>query len=94
MRNASFKSDGVDVNSSKHMVRLLFTSEMCVVSEAASQLMQLVHKTLEVALFGLVQFNIRRGWDSKLIFSTGCLCVFCKGCFRVLLRCSRFYTSI
>uniref|UniRef100_A0A1J3HWD5 Centromere/kinetochore protein zw10-like protein n=1 Tax=Noccaea caerulescens TaxID=107243 RepID=A0A1J3HWD5_NOCCA len=47
MRNSSFKSDGVDVNSSKHMVRLLFTSEMCVVSEAASQLMQLVHKTLE-----------------------------------------------
>uniref|UniRef100_A0A1J3IDB2 Centromere/kinetochore protein zw10-like protein n=1 Tax=Noccaea caerulescens TaxID=107243 RepID=A0A1J3IDB2_NOCCA len=46
-RNSSFKSDGVDVNSSKHMVRLLFTSEMCVVSEAASQLMQLVHKTLE-----------------------------------------------
>lgn len=51
MRNSSFKSDGVDVNSSKHMVRLLFTSEMCVVSEAASQLIQLVHKTLEVALF-------------------------------------------
>uniref|UniRef100_A0A1J3D0Y3 Centromere/kinetochore protein zw10-like protein n=1 Tax=Noccaea caerulescens TaxID=107243 RepID=A0A1J3D0Y3_NOCCA len=47
MRNSSFKSDGVDVNSSKHMVRLLFTSEMCVVSEAASQLMHLVHKTLE-----------------------------------------------
>lgn len=62
MRNASFKSDGVeslDVNSSKHIVRLLFSSEMCVVSEAASQLMHLVHKTLEVALFELGQFNIR-----------------------------------
>ncbi|ESQ51881.1 hypothetical protein EUTSA_v10016293mg [Eutrema salsugineum] len=49
-RNASLKSDGVeslDVNSSKHVVRLLFSSEMCVVSEAASQLMHLVHKTLE-----------------------------------------------
>ncbi|KAJ0262007.1 Centromere/kinetochore protein zw10 [Hirschfeldia incana] len=50
MRNASFKSDGAesfDENSSKHIVRLLFTSEMCVVSEAASQLMHLVHKTLK-----------------------------------------------
>ncbi|KFK31100.1 hypothetical protein AALP_AA6G068100 [Arabis alpina] len=48
MRNA--RSNGVeslDVNSSKHIVRLLFSSEMCVVSEAASQLMHLVHKTLE-----------------------------------------------
>ncbi|KAJ4907219.1 Centromere/kinetochore protein zw10-like protein [Raphanus sativus] len=50
MRNASFKSDGaesIDENSSKHIVRLLFTSETCMVSEAASQLMHLVHKTLE-----------------------------------------------
>ncbi|VVB07353.1 unnamed protein product [Arabis nemorensis] len=44
------RSDGeesLDVNSSKHIVRLLFSSEMCVVSDAASQLMHLVHKTLE-----------------------------------------------
>lgn len=61
MRNANFKSDGVeslDVNSSKHIVCLLFSSERCVVSEAASQLMHLVHKTLEVALFRLLQFNL------------------------------------
>ncbi|KAG5396545.1 hypothetical protein IGI04_018359 [Brassica rapa subsp. trilocularis] len=46
----SLKSDGaesLDVNASKHIVRLLFSSEMCVVSEAASQLVHLVHKTLE-----------------------------------------------
>ncbi|CAH2059704.1 unnamed protein product [Thlaspi arvense] len=44
-RNASFNPDVVE--SSKHIVRLLFSSEMCVVSEAASQLMHLVHTTLE-----------------------------------------------
>ncbi|CAH8389299.1 unnamed protein product [Eruca vesicaria subsp. sativa] len=46
----SLKSDGaetLDASSSKHIVRLLFSSEMCVVSEAASQLVHLVHKTLE-----------------------------------------------
>ncbi|KAJ4891498.1 Centromere/kinetochore protein zw10-like protein [Raphanus sativus] len=46
----SLKSDGLeslDANSSKHIVRLLFSSETCVVSEAASQLVHLVHKTLE-----------------------------------------------
>ncbi|CAN7006752.1 unnamed protein product [Brassica rapa subsp. trilocularis] len=50
MRNASFKSGGaesIDEDSSKHIVRLLFSSEVCMVSEAASQLMHLVHKTLE-----------------------------------------------
>ncbi|WZY81708.1 centromere/kinetochore protein zw10 homolog [Brassica rapa] len=50
MRNASFKSGGaesLDEDSSKHIVRLLFSSEVCMVSEAASQLMHLVHKTLE-----------------------------------------------
>ncbi|KAH0932588.1 hypothetical protein HID58_009705 [Brassica napus] len=36
-----------NANSSKHIVRLLFSSEVCMVSEAASQLMHLVHKTLE-----------------------------------------------
>lgn len=54
MRNASFESGGVeslDEDSSKHMVRLLFSSEVCMVSEAASQLMHLVHKTLEVSSF-------------------------------------------
>lgn len=98
MRNA--RSDGeesLDVNSSKHIVRLLFSSEMCVVSDAASQLMHLVHKTLEVALLGLGNSTLdlcRHGWDNKLIFPTGCLRVFCKGCFRVLPRCSRLYTFI
>ncbi|XP_023640732.1 centromere/kinetochore protein zw10 homolog isoform X2 [Capsella rubella] len=50
IKNANLKYDGVeslDVNSSKHIVYLLFSSERCVVSEAASQLMRLVHKTLE-----------------------------------------------
>lgn len=56
MRNASFKSGGaesLDEDSSKHIVRLLFSSEVCMVSEAASQLMHLVHKTLEVDLLDL-----------------------------------------
>lgn len=60
MRNANSMYDGVeslDVNSSKHIVCLLFSAERCVVSEAASELMHLVHKTLEVGLFGLVQFE-------------------------------------
>ncbi|EFH55681.1 ATZW10 [Arabidopsis lyrata subsp. lyrata] len=43
----NFTIPQVDVNSSKHIVCLLFSSERCVVSEAASQLMHLVHKTLE-----------------------------------------------
>ncbi|WJZ99397.1 hypothetical protein VitviT2T_017845 [Vitis vinifera] len=34
-------------NSSDHVVDLLFLSERCVVSEAASQLMALVHRTLQ-----------------------------------------------
>eukprot|EP00261_Vitis_vinifera_P037838 XP_019079081.1 PREDICTED: centromere/kinetochore protein zw10 homolog isoform X2 [Vitis vinifera] len=35
-------------NSSDHVVDLLFLSERCVVSEAASQLMALVHRTLQL----------------------------------------------
>jgi centromere/kinetochore protein ZW10 len=35
------------MRNAKHIVCLLFSSERCVVSEAASQLMNLVHKTLE-----------------------------------------------
>ncbi|KAJ9176843.1 hypothetical protein P3X46_012115 [Hevea brasiliensis] len=41
------KSAGMAVNSSEHVVDLLFLSERCVVSKAASQLMELVHKTLK-----------------------------------------------
>ncbi|XP_043804728.1 centromere/kinetochore protein zw10 homolog isoform X2 [Manihot esculenta] len=41
------KSAGLAVNSSEHVVDLLFLSERCVVSKAASQLMELVHKTLQ-----------------------------------------------
>ena len=37
-----------DVHSSEHVVDLLFLSERCVVSKAASQLMKLVHQTLKV----------------------------------------------
>ncbi|KAH7576677.1 hypothetical protein JRO89_XS01G0129800 [Xanthoceras sorbifolium] len=36
-----------DVYSSEHVVDLLFLSERCVVSKAASQLMKLVHQTLK-----------------------------------------------
>ncbi|KAI9178581.1 hypothetical protein LWI28_028176 [Acer negundo] len=36
-----------DVHSSEHVVDLLFLSERCVVSKAASQLMKLVHQTLK-----------------------------------------------
>ncbi|KAK1568779.1 hypothetical protein Q3G72_028604 [Acer saccharum] len=36
-----------DVRSSEHVVELLFLSERCVVSKAASQLMKLVHQTLK-----------------------------------------------
>ncbi|KAF3434839.1 hypothetical protein FNV43_RR21926 [Rhamnella rubrinervis] len=40
------KKDG-SVNSSKHIVQLLFLSERCVVSKAATQLMELVHQILK-----------------------------------------------
>lgn len=76
------KSDGadesLDANSSKHIVRLLFSSEMCVVSEAASQLVHLVHKTLEVALSdfcysALAIFSL--GWDNKFCFPAQDVCL-------------------
>ncbi|WCJ37478.1 centromere/kinetochore protein putative (ZW10) [Euphorbia peplus] len=41
------KSAGEANNSSEHVVDLLFLSERCVVSKAASQLMDLVHNTLK-----------------------------------------------
>lgn len=41
------KNDGSAVNSSEH-VQLLFLSESCVVSKAATQLMDLVHQILKV----------------------------------------------
>ncbi|XP_048612103.1 centromere/kinetochore protein zw10 homolog [Brassica napus] len=71
----SLKSDGadesLDANSSKLIVRLLFSSEMCVVSEAASQLVHLVHKTLEdvclsSARVGLEFYHAAR--DSILLY--------------------------
>ncbi|XWS47374.1 hypothetical protein CRYUN_Cryun14cG0146900 [Craigia yunnanensis] len=39
--------NGMAINSSKQVVDLLFSSERCVVSKAASQLMELVHQTLQ-----------------------------------------------
>ncbi|XVF21059.1 hypothetical protein REPUB_Repub12eG0057800 [Reevesia pubescens] len=41
------KNDGMAINSSQQVVDLLFSSERCVVSKAASQLMELVHQTLK-----------------------------------------------
>ncbi|XWS36738.1 hypothetical protein CRYUN_Cryun20dG0111500 [Craigia yunnanensis] len=41
------KNDGMIINSSKQVVDLLFSSKRCVVSKAASQLMELVHQTLQ-----------------------------------------------
>ena len=43
------KYSGIAEHSSDHVVDLLFLSERCVVSEAASQLMALVHQTLQVS---------------------------------------------
>ncbi|KAJ8749364.1 hypothetical protein K2173_018853 [Erythroxylum novogranatense] len=40
--------DRNSVNSYKYVVNLLFLSERCVVSETASQLMELIHQTLKV----------------------------------------------
>ncbi|XP_022728518.1 centromere/kinetochore protein zw10 homolog isoform X2 [Durio zibethinus] len=41
------KKDGMAINSSKQVVDLLFSAERCVVSKAASQLMELVHQALQ-----------------------------------------------
>lgn len=41
------KNDGMVGDSSEHVVDLLFMSERCVVSKAASQLMKLVHQILQ-----------------------------------------------
>ncbi|XP_015161959.1 centromere/kinetochore protein zw10 homolog isoform X3 [Solanum tuberosum] len=46
-RNSKVKDDDNAESSSDLVVDLLFTSERCVVSEAASQLMKLVHGTLK-----------------------------------------------
>lgn len=48
-RNSKVKNDDNAESSSDLVVDLLFTSERCVVSEAASQLMKLVHETLKVS---------------------------------------------
>ncbi|KAG4964627.1 hypothetical protein JHK84_039245 [Glycine max] len=42
-----WKSDETSVQSSSHVVDLLFLSERCLVSKAAKQLMELVHQTLQ-----------------------------------------------
>ncbi|XP_021890126.1 centromere/kinetochore protein zw10 homolog [Carica papaya] len=47
VKSPMFKNDGQTVNSSGHVADLLFLSERCIVSKAASQLMGLVHKTLK-----------------------------------------------
>ncbi|GMJ00657.1 MAG2 interacting protein 1 [Hibiscus trionum] len=41
------KNDGMAINSSDQVVDLIFSSERCVVSKASSQLMELVHQTLQ-----------------------------------------------
>ncbi|KAF7826812.1 centromere/kinetochore protein zw10-like protein isoform X1 [Senna tora] len=41
------KNDGISMQSTRHVVDLLFLSERCLVSKAAKQLMELVHHTLQ-----------------------------------------------
>ncbi|KAE8671075.1 Centromere/kinetochore protein zw10-like protein [Hibiscus syriacus] len=41
------KNDGMAKNSSKQIVDLIFSSERCLISKASSQLMELVHQTLQ-----------------------------------------------
>ncbi|OMP07538.1 RZZ complex, subunit Zw10 [Corchorus olitorius] len=48
-KTASLKNDGMAIYTSEQVVDLLFQSEKCVVSKAASQLMDLVHQTLKAA---------------------------------------------
>lgn len=48
-RNSKVKDDDDAESSSDLVVDLLFTSERCEVSEAASRLMKLVHGTLKVS---------------------------------------------
>lgn len=47
-RVAGLKNVGAGERLPDHVVDLLFLSERCVVSKAASQLMELVHQTLKV----------------------------------------------
>ncbi|KAF8410789.1 hypothetical protein HHK36_003326 [Tetracentron sinense] len=47
-KGTSSKARGIAENSSEHDVDLLFLPERCLVSKAASQLMELVHQTLQV----------------------------------------------
>lgn len=70
-RNSKVKDDDNAESSSDLVVDLLFTSERCVVSEAASRLMKLVHGTLkDVCLssprVGLEFYNAAR--DSLLLY--------------------------
>lgn len=43
-----WKNDETSIQSSSHVVDLLFLSERCLVSKAAKQLMVLIHQTLQV----------------------------------------------
>lgn len=43
-----WKNDENSMQSSSHVVNLIFLSERCLVSKAAKQLMELVHLTLQV----------------------------------------------
>ncbi|XP_010321559.2 centromere/kinetochore protein zw10 homolog isoform X1 [Solanum lycopersicum] len=70
-RNSKVKNDDNAESSSDLVVDLLFTSERCVVSEAASQLMKLVHETLKDACLsssrvGLEFYHSAR--DSLLLY--------------------------
>lgn len=49
------KKEGSAVDSSEHVVQLLFLSERCVVSKAATQLMELVHRILKVGYLHLLE---------------------------------------
>ncbi|KAJ4822072.1 Centromere/kinetochore protein zw10 [Turnera subulata] len=46
-KSHSVKNGGITENSPEYVVDLLFLSERCIVSKAASQLMRLVHQTLK-----------------------------------------------
>lgn len=47
-KTTELKNEKTGENSHNHVVDLLFSSESCVISGAASQLMELVHQTLKV----------------------------------------------
>ncbi|GLT94095.1 hypothetical protein SLE2022_118540 [Rubroshorea leprosula] len=65
------KADGEAINSSEQFVDLLFSSERCVVSKAASQLMELVHQTLKDVCLSSPRVALefyRTGRDAMLLY--------------------------